>query len=120
MDQPSELSHQFGISVLVVYALEAMKRSNWQIFKWIGPESTNILRLLSMLAAAATSAGFKIVSGDWQNGMTVMIPPMAVLLDTAVHTLAQWGAQTGYYRLAVDNDGIVKQIVEALKPPPKG
>jgi hypothetical protein len=116
-DQVTELSHQFGISVAVVHTLEWLKRAGW--FPWLTDHSTTVLRLISILAALATSAGFKIISGDAGHGWNIFIPPVAVVLDTLVHATAQFGAQEGYYNIVIKADGILKSLagqMQALQP----
>lgn len=107
-DQVTELSHQFGVSVAVVHTLEWLKRAGW--FPWLNQYSTTILRLVSILAALATSAGFKIMSGDAGHGWNIFVPPVAVIVDTLVHATAQFGAQEGYYNLVYKLSDILKQV----------
>lgn len=117
-ETPSELSHQFGVSVAVVHILEWLKRAGW--FPWLTQNSTTVLRLISILVAAGTSAGFKIVSGDWQHGVTLFIPPLSVLVDVVIHTVAQYGAQHGYYNLAVKSDGVLQTILKYMQQDTQG
>ena len=109
----TELSHQFGVSVAVVHILEWLKQAGW--FPWLTNNSTTVLRLISILAALATSAGFKIISGDAGHGWNIFIPPIAVVFDTLLHAIAQFGAQQGYYSVAVKADGILQTLVKLMQ-----
>jgi hypothetical protein len=118
-DNITELSHQFGVSVAVVHVLEWLKRAGW--FPWLTNNTTTALRIISLLAALATSAGFKVLSGDYQHGWTLAVPPLAAIADTLIHAVAQFGAQQGYYSIVVKADGILKQLAGEMQPPaPKG
>ena len=112
-DQVTELSHQFGVSVAVVHILEWLKRAGW--FPWLTANSTTVLRLISILVALATSAGFKIISGDAGHGWNIFIPPVAVVVDTLIHAVAQFGAQQGYYSIVVKADGILKTLADQMQ-----
>jgi hypothetical protein len=112
-DQVTELSHQFGVSVAVVHTLEWLKRVGW--FPWLTNNSTTALRLISLIVALATSAGFKVLSGDTDHGFTVFIPPVAIIVDTLIHAVAQFGAQEGYYNIVIKADGILKNLAAQMQ-----
>lgn len=116
-DSITELSHQFGVSVAVVHVLQVLKNSNLPGTRWISKDSTILLRALSLAAALATSAGFKILSGDAQHGFTLFIPPVAIIIDTLIHAIAQYGAQQGYYSLVFSADQTLKKIEADMQPP---
>lgn len=115
-ESPSELSHQFGVSVAVVHILEWLKNAGW--FPWLTNNSGTVLRIISLLIALATSAGFKIMSGDPIHGWTVFIPSFAVIFDTTLHAIAQFGAQEGYYNVAMKADGLLQTIVKYMQNQP--
>jgi hypothetical protein len=120
MEDVTELSHQFGISVIVVHVLEWLKNS--PMAPMITPATTVFVRLLAMAIAAATSIGFKVAltSGDFSSGgvITIGFPALATVVDVLIHTVAQYGAQKGYYHLAIrqtDVDALKAVVTDLAK-----
>jgi hypothetical protein len=119
MESASELSHQFGVSVAVVHVIQWIKHSNLPLLNKLTPDSTAAIKVIALIAAILTSAGFKILNGDVTNGWNVFIPPIAVIIDATIHTVAQYGAQKGYYAIAVKTDGILQTIIKAMQALPQ-
>jgi hypothetical protein len=101
--------HQFGISVLFVYALEWAKKQSWLPMSW---NTDTLNRNLSLIVAFLTSCGIVFIASPhgWMNGGTIQIPPMQQILDTLIHAVGQVGMQQGYYHV----------IVKGVSPPTIG
>ena len=102
-DVHSQDSFQFLIALLWPFAQEFLKNSPW--LPWITQETKNVNRWMSVLVAAATTAGFHI-SGTPQVGWTLMIPPFSAL----VHIVAQWVTQQFMYSTTIDHPARIKQL----------
>jgi hypothetical protein len=102
-------SHQLGVSILLVHSLQFVKKSAW--FPWINEHSDKINRVVAILAALASSAGFQFaMNGSWLNGgvLAITIPAFGALVlafsHVLLHTIAQAGIQQVYYQNIVKSD----------------
>jgi hypothetical protein len=109
MEDVTELSHQFGVSVAVVHILEWLKNS--RLAPFFSQRTTVLIRLVALVIAALTSVGFKfaVSQGDLSTGgvLTVAFPSLASIVDVLLHTAAQYGAQKGYYHLAIKQPALL-------------
>lgn len=102
MIEDTVIGNQIGISVLVVHALELLKKTSW--FPWIHDNSDRINRVVAIIVAFLTSVGFQFaLKGDWQSGGTLIItiPSLGAVLSTIVHASMQAGVQEAYYKSVV-------------------
>lgn len=108
-----DLLGHIGAGGVIIYLIEWMKRSQWRIFDWIGPERTKWAVWLSMLGAFITSIGFQWSwEGTWpsfvdllQHGGTAHLTLVIPNMDTIVRALGQYILQRGAYHAAVKPNG---------------
>jgi hypothetical protein len=88
-----------------------MTGSKLAVFKWIGPDSSDRLKMtVSAIAAACSTAGFHWGwTGDAVSGwhVALAIPPLAAIC----HMLGAWIAQHHLYSIAIKNPALTKILV---------
>ena len=103
--QDTILANQIGVSALMVYALEAVKKAPW--FPWITAHTDNLNRVIAFTVAFLTSIGFSInISGNWQTGGTLLVslPSAGVLISVLMHSMTQAGIQEAFYQTVVKKE----------------
>ncbi len=100
--QDTLFTNQVGVSVLVVYVLEWLKRTDK--ISWISENTDRLNRAVAIIVAFLTSIGFQFaMTGDWRSGgtITITVPSLTAVGSVLLHSLSQVGIQEGFYRAAV-------------------
>jgi len=102
MDEITQLTHQGGVGVVAVYALQFLKSRDWPGFRWINNNSANVNRIVGICIALGTSAGFKLAASTGAGGgYDLHIPPLSVVMDMLTDAAAQFAGQQILYHTAV-------------------
>jgi uncharacterized membrane protein len=94
------LSDKIGLAILIPWVIEQMKTSRWRIFDWIGPYSTRVARMLSLVGAATATAGIIVRYDPTAETLLlthVSVSSLALLLFELVK---QFAMQEAAYRSA--------------------
>lgn len=113
------LAHQIGFAFIIAHGIEWLKRLKW--FPWITENSATLNRWLSMMAAAATSAGITFsADGTWAAGgvITIHVPPASVLTEAIARFALQAGFQETIYAKVIQRPGVITVPVVAVESKP--
>lgn len=116
---PNELQQDSFQAVFVLLwpvIQQWITKSQWLIFKWISPESTNRFKIfVSAVAAFAGSAGFhwnhtayNLVNG---GNISFAIPPLAVI----GHAVGAWVTQHYIYNFAIKNPALTQELLGEMR-----
>jgi len=84
-----------------------MTNSKLAVFNWLGPDSSDRVKMtVSAIAAAASTAGFHL-TGNAVVGWQLAIPPLAAIC----HMLGAWILQHHLYSIAIKNPALTKILV---------
>ena len=111
MDTDISFEHQAPVAVLAVFALDYLKHASW--FPWINGNSEKLNRLVSLAVACGTAAGLKVLSGDYQHGWVIAVPPLQVIIDTLMHAATQFGGQELLHKM-LGNHSMNKEMLQQL------
>lgn len=112
------LAHQIGFAFIIAHGMEWLKRLKW--FPWLNENSATLNRWVSMLAAAATSAGLTFAAdGTWAAGgiITIHVPPASVLMEAAARFALQAGFQEAIYTKVIQRTPVTL-IPVGVEPKP--
>jgi len=98
------LSYQAGVSIMVVYLINFLKKT--KLCPFLTQQTAVLNRLVSAVLAFLATAGITTaVHGTFSNGLQVVlvIPPASTLLDFVIHYFAQFGFQEAFYTQVAKN-----------------
>jgi len=107
------MKSQIVIAMLATVVIQKLKQISWFPFIHQGTPNTN--KLISVLIATASGAGFALgFTGTLEAGstLTVTIPPIQKFVEFLVDAGFSYGVQQGWYH------GYVKQEIVAPPAPP--
>lgn len=97
----SELSHQIAYAATFCYIMQKLKLSKW--FSWVKKNNALVNRLISVLIALITAAGFTwTYHGTFISGgiLTIGIPSAEQLHQFLIHFASSMTLQESIYRSA--------------------
>lgn len=116
MTADSSVINHLGVAGLLVYTLEAMKRTPW--FPWVNKHSDKINRLISVLSALTAAVGIEVAaSGNIHTGGQIIFtyPSLAQMFETGMHFIAQFAMQEALYKSAIKPVPPTVQMVDKVQ-----
>ena len=108
------LTHQLPVALVWVYILDYLKKAAW--FPWLTQHTEALNRVASVAFALASAVGIKFaVSGSMTAGgsLSIAFPPVAILLDTAMHAGSGFALQEILHKM-FGNHLMNKQMLDQI------